>query len=123
MGNKHTPGPWAVAAFNVHQVIAIHDGPNEKGQTFMDGKHQHTVCTTSDEYDKGRFEEQSANAKLIALVPEMLAALQAQETAENKNANCPDCDGIGDWAECGRCSELFGDAIDLRHAVLLKVPA
>ncbi len=45
-----------------------------------------------------------------------LAALRAQELAENEHANCPDCEGIGDWAECGRCSELFGDAIDMRRA-------
>jgi hypothetical protein len=46
------------------------------------------------------------------------AALRAQAHAEDANANCPDCEGIGDWAECGRCSELFGHATDLRNTAL-----
>lgn len=46
------------------------------------------------------------------------AALQAQAKAEDENANCPDCNGVGDWAECGKCSELFGHAIDLRNEAL-----
>lgn len=68
---KFTPGPWAVADYNIHQVIAVHDGPD------IDGRHQHTICNTSDEYSKARFDEQSANARLIAAAPDLLAACRA----------------------------------------------
>lgn len=53
----------------------------------------------------------------------LVEALRAQEHAESEHANCPDCDGLGDWAECGRCSEFFGDAIDVRHAALSAIEA
>ena len=73
-------------------------------------------------FDHGRGEVE-ANGRLIAATPTMFEALKAQEQAENEHANCPDCEGAGEWAECGRCSEFFGTAIELRRAALAKVQA
>lgn len=53
---------------------------------------------------------------------EMRAALEMQERAEIANANCPYCEGEGNWAECEPCSILFGDAIDARRATLDAAP-
>lgn len=50
----------------------------------------------------------------------LIAALCAQEYAEEQRSNCPDCEGAGEWAECGRCSDLFGAAIDLRIVALRR---
>ena len=66
-----------------------------------------------------RKSEATATARLaVAAYLANRKARPTEERAENENANCPDCNGEGNWAECGRCSELFGNAIDLRHAVL-----
>jgi hypothetical protein len=59
-------------------------------------------------------------ARLIAAAPDMARALSMQDHAENENANCPECEGEGDWAHCSICAALFGDAIDARQAVLAK---
>jgi len=46
------------------------------------------------------------------------AALQAQEDAEDARSVCADCEGEGMWEHCPSCSLKFGQAIDLRRAVL-----
>lgn len=62
-----------------------------------------------------------ADARLIAAAPDLAYAALAQEEAEDFNANCPECEGEGDWATCEPCSGRFGHAIDLRRAALAKV--
>lgn len=60
------------------------------------------------------------DARLIAAAPDLLAACMAQDRAECFNANCPDCEGEGDWAECETCTAYFSEAIDLRQSALAK---
>lgn len=50
-------------------------------------------------------------------------ALELQEAAEHENANCPECEGEGNWAQCERCAPLFGAAIDARHQALTIAPS
>lgn len=103
---KHTPGPWRIEQSPFFANIRA-EAAGVSGIASI----QLVSPSTA---------EALANACLIAAAPDMRAALEAQESAEKAQANCPDCEGIGDWAECGRCSELFGTAIDLRRAALAK---
>jgi hypothetical protein len=59
-------------------------------------------------------------AKRTPLEVELLEALRAQEDAETKNANCKECEGEGNWAECEPCTKIFNEAIDLRNAAIAK---
>jgi hypothetical protein len=65
---KHTPGPWKASASQFGYVTAIdHDG------------NPITVCTTRTE----------ADARLIAAVPDMVAALSLLINGDGKPDECP----------------------------------
>lgn len=103
---KATPGPWVPMLGEVYRIRA------------SDG----SVATVQHVHLTGRRPDHEvvANANLIAASPALYEALEMQARAEVENANCPDCDGEGDWSHCARCSELFGPAIDSRTAALAK---
>jgi hypothetical protein len=65
--SKHTPGPWKVIQagdpFNVPRIIA------ERGGVAV-------VCVNRYMGEKGPSAEESANARLIAAAPDLLAALK-----------------------------------------------
>ena len=75
MKTKHTPGEWKVIIEN-NFPIEIHAKAiyNSELDSMMDGDQ---VCIISEEYNEIEvpFEEQQANAKLIAAAPEMLDVL------------------------------------------------
>ncbi len=50
----------------------------------------------------------------------VMAALVAQEAAEDARADCANCEGEGMWEHCPSCSLRFGRAIDLRRAALAQ---
>ena len=109
---EHTPGPWAVEGddregmeWNNHIVIA--DRPDDR-ICFM----AHNGPTHQVEFD--------ANAHLIAAAPDLLAALEAQENAEDANANCEECEGQGIPELCVCCFPLFDDARLKRRAAIAK---
>jgi hypothetical protein len=54
-------------------------------------------------------------------IRELVEALKLQEAAELANANCIECEGEGDWTHCSLCSSRFGNAIDVRYALLAKL--
>ena len=59
--SKHTPGPW-----------------KQYGQeVFSDDKNETFICNTPEWLDDPSYDEQIANARLIAAAPELLAALKA----------------------------------------------
>lgn len=64
MSDKHTPGMWAVVGFTVHAP--------DRGRA---GHYQH-VC------DVDQNEQAAANARLIAVAPELLAACKAMDRVE-----------------------------------------
>lgn len=74
-------------------------------------------------YCQDASEARSLEEQIVVLtrrVAELEQTARAQEQAETANANCPECGGEGDWAQCGPCSERFGNAIDLRNAALAQ---
>lgn len=102
---------------------------NDPGWDGYDQKLSEKCTQTSDEDEKMSISTETHVDKAVAWdmlsvknrrIKELEAALRAQQRAEDHNANCPECNGEGDWAECGPCSELFGDAIDLRTAALSR---
>lgn len=68
---KHTPGPWEIDGHNLTAVIH-----NEGSVTWPQWKH---VCNCDYGYadPEKHFEENKANAHLIAAAPEMLEALES----------------------------------------------
>lgn len=72
MSTKHTPGPWAISPRVSTLVVAA----NDRG-----------ICTTGG-YSNNQidpeilFQENEANARLIASAPAMFEALKAREEAE-----------------------------------------
>jgi hypothetical protein len=56
-------------------------------------------------------------------IEELVEALKLQEAAELANTNCIECEGEGDWTHCSLCSSRFGNAIDVRYALLAKLEA
>ncbi len=69
-------------------------------------------------------DDADANARIRDAAPDLLRALQAQQSAEDAHCNCPECDeGEREWWTCERCSERYGFAIDLRHRALVTAGA
>lgn len=54
---------------------------------------------------------------------ELVAALKAQEDAQDARDGCFNCEGEGMWEHCPSCSLTFGRAIDLRRAALGRISA
>ena len=67
-------------------------------------------------YDHNRAIQAFASHRLDSR-GEAIAALQAQEDAEDARSTC-ECEGEEQWEHCGPCSLRFGRAIDLRRAIL-----
>jgi hypothetical protein len=110
----HTPGPWAISSVSMEtgavgiakNRILIAEAHN--GYSFMDVVQGNEPA------------EQFANARLIAAAPELLAAAEAWETADDARNDCAECENEGPWEHCGPCSERFGEAIVLRRAAIAK---
>lgn len=132
-----TPGPWAISAFNIHRVIAIHEGPAPNGHESTDGRHQHGICEISDGFDAVDFSERRAHASYIAACsPEVIRSLLLEvKAARARNGAslmsnsedvtllpCPFCGGeaairstpdrTGWWGVCCACDSMAGTAED-----------
>jgi len=69
--SKHTPGPWEAVADpgHFHTLSTVHGGPVKTGA----GPSQPLIVQVG---GMARPDEQSANTRLIAAAPEMLATLE-----------------------------------------------
>lgn len=65
-------------------------------------------------------EEFDRQQTLADAAPDLLAACEAWDKAEDDRNDCASCENEGPWEECGPCSERFCDAIDKRHAAIKK---
>ena len=72
---KHTPGPWAVNGYNLAEVIAIRNGPDAEGRSYIDGRHQVSVAIVPTG-GKRDFETARADARLIASAPGLLERVE-----------------------------------------------
>ena len=98
MSAQHTPGPFDILA-------------DERGITIKAGAQLIARMAAHNDLD---------NAQLFAAAPDLLAAAEAWDAAEDARNDCPECDNEGPWEHCEPCSDRFGDAIDLRHAAIAK---
>lgn len=62
---------WGVNAYNITQVIEIREGPDNKGNHYIDGRHQVTIANCEGP-------NAIANASLIATAQRMRAELEKQ---------------------------------------------
>lgn len=72
---NHTKGPWAVNGHNLAEVIAIRNGPDAQGRSYIDGRHQVSVAIVPTGGNRD-FEAVIADTRLIAAAPEMLRILE-----------------------------------------------
>ena len=100
-----TRGPWRA----IDKMIVV-----------VEETHGYSTCIANAQIGGSNGETMAANAHLIAAAPDLLAACEAEEAAQDARANCPECDGEDDWTHCGPCSLRFGTAIDLRRAAIAK---
>ncbi|MGB7022333.1 MAG: hypothetical protein WBD73_00910 [Candidatus Acidiferrales bacterium] len=113
---KHTSGPWKVyhqelrKQFPGHKIIEVQD---DHGNAVV----QWSGFDNSDRLKKVHL----ANARLIAAAPDLLAAAQKLEEAEDFNANdCHECAGEGMPEECEKCFSLFDAARVMRRRAIAK---
>lgn len=68
MNTQHTPGPWLMVADLERGTFRVGRQDQRFGQSII------RVCTVT---DQGNDEEKTANARLIAAAPDLLAACEA----------------------------------------------
>lgn len=118
----HTPGPWE----QDDNIVGAAEG----------GMHICTVtssddfpCITDDD-EQTEAEARAAvdiecacNARLIAAAPDLLAAAQLLEKAEDAHAHCDECEGEEIPELCPKCFPLFDDARVKRRNAIAKALA
>lgn len=103
---KFTEGPWTAQHTN---VMAGRDCLANSG-----GR------TSNRDPDATRiYEENIANAQLMAFAPELLAALEADEAFFAHWDDCTPCAQRGEM--CGKAKELYNTAQDLRLPLIVKI--
>ena len=69
---------------------------------------------------KAAFSGADGDMALLAAAPALLAACEALEAAEDANANCTECEGLGVPELCPACFPLFDDARLKRRAAIAR---
>lgn len=60
----HTPIPWDINAYNLTSIIKVKEGPDAKGNTYVDGRHSVKIANVMGEDDL-TWGERHANAEHI----------------------------------------------------------
>ena len=104
-----TPGPWRT-------------GKKRGNELFIYDAHNRLVAGA--EFDPperaGSHDQMRPNAVLIAAAPELVEALQLQETAEKLRETCKECHGRNDYRLCTTCIPHFSRARQARKKALKK---
>lgn len=105
---KHTPGPWRIDEDSDDFPVVV--GPRKGARRFgVEGEWD--ICLMDKDEDPSRRGVIMANARLIAAAPDMLAALKAQEAADDAGEKRS---GLRQW------QALEDKAVALRFAAVSK---
>ena len=108
---EHTPGPW--------EWHRTDDALNDDEAYFLKSKCGLVVLDALHENEVGPFISSStANLRLIAAAPDLLAACEAEEAIGEHIRICATCQV--DSYQCGTRTDLFLEARRLRRAALAK---
>src|SRR5690349_17056477 len=102
--SRHTPGPWHYSDGQDVYTHQVRDADNR-----LLGS-----CS------QGTRPELEANARLMAAAPELLEAAKLLEEADQKWANCPDCESMLPGELCESCFPLYDAARLKRRAAIAK---
>jgi hypothetical protein len=83
--NRHTKGPWHVGVGNGEGSIFADEG---RSRLELGGTTLYPICQINSGWDEG---EDAANARLIAALPDLFAALQMVDRiwSQDQTANLP----------------------------------
>lgn len=107
---QHTLKPWTIEEYGDDGApcIVIHSGRHNR------------ICFMATPGERGNAEQIEANAHLIAAAPDLLAACEMFEDAEDKRQHCEECEGEGEPEACGTCFPFFDDARVMRRIAIEK---
>ena len=108
---QHTAAPWTIQEYGDDEcpTLVLHKGETENRICFM--------ATPGSHGDPSVIE---ADAHLIAAAPDLLAACEMLEDAEDKRQRCEECEGEGEPEACETCFPFFVVARIVRRKAIEK---
>lgn len=110
-----TPGTWFVDKDESDFTVST-----DHGQIICRVLHADDFPCLEEGTEDHMDDEARANARLIAAAKDLLAAAVKLEDAEDRHANCEECEGLDVPETCGVCFPFFDDARCMRRAAIAK---
>ena len=105
-----TPGPWTIEEY----------GDDDTPNLVIHKDSESRICFMATPGSHGDPAIIEANAYLIAAAPDLLEAALLLEDAEDRHANCDQCEGEDVPELCEKCFPFFDDARVKRRLAIAK---